>query len=293
VNLRSVLLAIGAMTFVGASVAAASLLGDYPVLASQGVRYAVASLLLVAWMRASKRSLVRPSRADLTWVGGVALVGMVLFNIFLIASTNRIDPSLVGAIVGTAPVGLAVIGALQLGRRPRANLVAAAITVAIGTALVLQARVEDDPLGIALALGAMLGEVGFSLLAVPVLASIGPLGVSIHSTWMAAVMLIIGALVFDGSLALPMPTPTEFLALTYLTVFVTAIAFMMWYTAVDGMGAERAGLFAGIIPVSALLTSSMIGTDIVTLPKLVGVLIVGLGVAFGLRNPGGPSSQSG
>ena len=211
---------------------------------------------------------------------------MALFNILLILSTDRIDPSLVGAIIGTAPIVLAIAGALQLGRRPQATPITAAVKVTIGTALVVQARVDGDTVGVMFAIGAMLAEVGFSLLAVPVLSAIGPVGVSLHVTWIAAVMLLVGAVGLEGSAALRMPTSTELWALTFLAVLVTAVAFVLWYSAVDRLGAETAGLFAGFIPVSALLTSAMLGTDSVTPVKIAGVLIVGLGVAFGMRTGG-------
>jgi len=247
------------------------------------MRYAFASLLLFGWIRVSGRSIPRLTGLDAAWLSGVALFGMVLFNVLLILATARVDPSLVGAIVGTAPIVLAVVGALQLGRRPRLGLVGGAVLVASGTALVMQATVSGDGLGIVFAVGVMLGEVGFSLLAVPALKRIGAIGVSAHSTWIAAAMLIVGALILEGSDALRIPTTTEAWALVYLAVAVTAIAFVCWYTAVDRLGADTAGLFAGLIPVTTLLTSALIGTDNVTPAKMIGVLVVGLGVYLGMR----------
>jgi drug/metabolite transporter (DMT)-like permease len=210
--------------------------------------------------------------------------------VLLIAATARADPSLVGAIVGTAPVALAVLGALQERRSPSLGVVFAAVVVALGAAVVEQARLAGDTVGVLLAVGAMLGEVGFSLLAVPVLRRIGPVAVSAHGTWLAAAMLAVGALIVDGSDALRAPTATEAVALIYLALVVTAAAFVMWYSAVDRLGADTAGLFAGLIPVSALATSVLIGTDQMTSIKLFGALIVGAGVVIGLgtRRRGAP-----
>ena len=39
-----------------------------------------------------------------------------------------------------------------------------------------------------------------------------------------------------------MPTSTELWALVFLAVLVTAVAFVSWYSAVDRLGAETAGL---------------------------------------------------
>lgn len=53
----------------------------------------------------------------------------------------------------------------------------------------------------------------------------------------------------------------------YLAIAVTAIAFVVWYWAVNRLGADTAGLFAGLILVSALLTAAALGTDAISLPE--------------------------
>jgi drug/metabolite transporter (DMT)-like permease len=271
------------MTAVGSSVAAASLLTDYPIMGGQAARYALASLMLFVWARLVRVPLARPTARDLVWLTAVAFVGMAAFNVLLIAAAARTDPSLVGAVVGTAPVALAVLGALQAQRRPSVTFVAAAVMVAVGAAVVQQARVSGGGLATLLAVGAMLGEVGFSLLAVPVLRRLGAVAVSAHATWLAALMLAIGAVALDGPDAFRVPTTTELGALLYLAVVVTAVAFVLWYTAVDSLGADTAGLFAGLVPVSALVTSALIGTDELVVMKGIGAGLVGLGVVIGIR----------
>jgi drug/metabolite transporter (DMT)-like permease len=274
------------MVAVGSSVAAASILIYYPLMGGQAGRYALASMALFGWARLIGTALPRPTTRDLLQLSAVAFVGLAGFNVLLIAATARTDPSLVGAIVGTAPVMLAVLGALQTGRRPSPKIVAAAAVVAVGAAMVQEARVRGGMVGTLLAVGAMLGEVGFSLMAVPVLRRLGPMAVSAHATWLAAAILAAGAIATEGSAAFRVPSGAELATLLYLAVVVTAIAFVLWYTAVDRLGAETAGLFAGLVPVSALVSSALLCTDRITLLKSLGVCIVGLGVVIGIRVPG-------
>lgn len=281
-----IVFAAAAMTIVGSSVAAASIIVNYPVLGGQAIRYAIASGLLFGWARLSRSRIIRPGVADLGWLILVALVGMAGFNVLLIAATARTDPSLVGAILGTAPIALAILGGLQARRRPSVSLVLGAVVVAIGVAVIEQARLINSSGGILLAVGAMLGEVGFSLLAVPPLRNIGPIGVSAHGTWIAAAMLAIATLFVGGPNSLRMPSAVEAAALAYLAAVVTAVAFVLWYSAVERIGAGTAGLFAGLIPISALVTATLIHTDALTLAKFIGAIIVGIGVAFGLRDAG-------
>jgi hypothetical protein len=63
-----------------------------------------------------------------------------------------------------------------------------------------------------------------------------------------------------------------------MTVVVTALAFVFWYPGVERLGVERAGLFAGIVPVSALLSAAATGESSFTL----GRMAVAAGVSVGV-----------
>jgi len=138
-----------------------------------------------------------------------------------------------------------------------------------------------SPIGLLLAAGALAAEAAFTLLAVPVLPtdrSAGDLSLRLSLCRPAA---LAGALLTGTEL--PVPQPAELAALVYLAIVVTALAFVAWYAAVGALGAERAGLFAGLVPITALLSGALLGTAIVTPARLVGVVLVGAGIAAGLR----------
>jgi hypothetical protein len=59
-------------------------------------------------------------------------------------------------------------------------------------------------------------------------------------------------------------------------------AFILWYDALGRIGADRAGLFAGLIPVSAVVTTMALGLRTPGRAELAGALLVGLGVVTGL-----------
>ena len=89
-------------------------------------------------------------------------------------------------------------------------------------------------------------EAAFTLLAVPVLGRHGPLGVSVHATWIATVIFAVLGGVREGPAAVTRLSAADWLATGYLAVGVTAVAFVLWYTSVDRLGAGRAGLLTGI-----------------------------------------------
>ena len=274
------------MSAVGSSVGASSLLTDYPAMLGQAGRYALAAGLLFVFARGR---LPRLTGRDGVTLGALALTGLAGFNVLLIAALEHADPGSVGVIVGAVPLALAVSGPLFAGRAPSTPLVAAAALVVLGAAIVQWASPNLSPVGLALAVGALAAEAAFTLLAVPVLPRIGPLATSAYACLFAAPLLLVGA-VLTGS-ELPLPRPAELAALLYLAVVVTALAFVAWYAAVGALGADRAGLFAGLVPITALLSGALLGTAIVTPAGLLGALLVGAGIAAGLRarapEPGG------
>ena len=67
-----------------------------------------------------------------------------------------------------------------------------------------------------------------------------------------------------------MPTAEEALGLAWLAVGVTAIAFVLWYSAVRALGVERTGLLTGVLPVSALVVAALLGRADLTAGRLAG-----------------------
>jgi drug/metabolite transporter (DMT)-like permease len=168
--------------------------------------------------------------------------------------------------------------------------VAAAVVVTVGAAVVQ--GVGDTTLeGFLLSLGALAGEALFSLLAVSLLPRLGPVVLSAYACAIAAAGLGAAAVLVDGDNALPLPSSEEAAAITYLAVAVTAIAFVAWYSGVQRLGVERAGLFAGLIPVSTLLCAAAIGTGSLGLVEALGVVVVGAGVSLGVSVPVQPAEE--
>jgi drug/metabolite transporter (DMT)-like permease len=273
--------ATGAMAAVGSSFAALDGLHRYPVAGGQALRYTAGALLLAALARGRR---ARPTRRELGRLALLAAAGLVAFNLLVLAAEASMDPGSVGVVVATVPVLLALAGPLQAGRRPEGRLVGAAALVAGGAVVVQGLGGDVTVAGLAAALGALACEAAFSLLAAPLLVTLGPVTVSTWAAGLAVPMLVVIALVADGpSHAFAVPTAGEALRLGWLALVVTAIAFVLWYSAVRSLGVERAGLFSGALPVSALLCAAALGESALTPGRLAGVLAVAAGIAAGLR----------
>src|SRR3990170_2196457 len=91
-------LAMGAagMACVGGSVAVSGVLADAPLFTPQAIRYAVASLLLLAVARAAGVPIRLPRAAEWLWLFGVAATGLVLFNVAMVRGSEHAEPAALG-----------------------------------------------------------------------------------------------------------------------------------------------------------------------------------------------------
>ena len=270
-----------AMFAVGTGVTVSAELVEYPVFGAQSLRYVVAAAILVAAVLVLRRPFPRPRGREWLWLIGVATTGLVIFNVAVIRSVEHAEPAAVAILIGAVPLILLLSDAVRLRQRPSPSLVLGAVLVVIGAALV-QGGGRTSVEGLAWAFVALLCEAAFTLLAVPVLGRLGPLGVSIHTCWMAALMLGLLALGIDGSAALAPMHAGAIVALAYLAVIQTALAFSLWYSGVGILGPAVAGLFAGVMPIAAAVTGVVPGLTTLTPAVIGGSALVGVGIALGL-----------
>ncbi|WP_079063939.1 DMT family transporter [Streptomyces sp. NRRL F-4489] len=280
-HLRGALLAALACLLVGGSFTANSLLGAYPYAGGQALRYGLAAALLFALLgrrgTAPLRVLTARQWARLTLL---AAIGMLGFNLAILAAERTAEPAVPGVVVGCAPVVVAVLAPALAGRRPRPAVVHGALLVAVG-AFAVQGWGRTDGQGLLWSAAALCGEVGFGLLAVPVLPPLGPRLLSAVACALAAAEAAVLGLVAQGTDWLRLPGPVEAAALAWQAVVVTVAGFVCWYAGIQRIGAERAALFSGLIPVSAALTAPLAGTGAYGAGQLGGSLLVGAGVALG------------
>lgn len=276
---RGSLLAATALALVGSLVAASDLVEGYPLAAGQALRYTAAALLLLLIAR-GRLPRLRPR--ELAGMVALSASGLILFNVFVIEGVRETDPATIGVIIGCVPIVLAFAGPL-LERRPVSpRVVGAAVVVAAGAAGVQWAGGGITATGLLLALGALACEAAFSLLAVPHLARLGSLAVSTYACLFAVPMLAAWSLIADGA-TLPLPDADQAAAIAYLGLGVTGLGFVCWYSAVGLLGVERAGLFSGVLPVSALVCSVVLGVAEITPERLLAVAVVAGGVTLGVR----------
>jgi drug/metabolite transporter (DMT)-like permease len=259
-----------AASIVGASFPVSEALVDYPLATGQMIRYAAGAVILTAL---AKGRLGRPTAKELGLLALVAAIGMAAFNLAVLGAVDHIGATNTGVIIGASPVILALTGRT----RDRRLITAAAIVVA-GAAIVNGADARISALGTLIALVGLGCEVGFTLLAAPLLPRLGPIRVA---AWAAILATLELAVLTKGDV--PTPTHEQAAAIAYLAVITTALAFVLWFGAVQQLGAARAGLLVGLMPIAAVTVDAALNGAAPSTADLAGTALVAAGVVFGAR----------
>lgn len=255
----------------GAGVAAAAAANDYPLFAGQALRFGVAAVVLALVVLVRRRPMPALRAEDLRRLAGIAVLGLIMHNVALVLATRETDASAVGVIVGCTPIVLAVAAPLMQRRRPSPRIVGAAVVVAIGAAIAQGGPGDASALGIALSVIALASSALFSLLALEVLPRLGPLVVTLAVAALASVMFAGLALATDGPV-LAAPTAAQAAGLVFLGVAV--LAYVAWYAGMQRLGADRAGLFFGLVPASALFAAAATGEGTLTPGRVAGCALI-------------------
>lgn len=266
-----------ATVLVGSSVPVTGLLAGYPVLSGQAVRYAIGAVALYVWLRSKGRRLPRIGWRDLVGLAGMVGPGMLGFNAAILAAQRYAEPGFVAAMIGISPLALALLG----GRRTPAAL-AGALIVGTGVVVLSGGGSWHGP-GLLLSALPPIGEVLFTLAGASVVRKLGVLEACVLACGLAAVSGAVLSTAAHGGSAWPAPTGVQVAALLVLGILVTAVAFCAWYTCVSALGAGRAGVLIGLMPVAGFGASVLLGAQPVTTTGVVGAVLVGAGCALGLR----------
>jgi drug/metabolite transporter (DMT)-like permease len=253
---------------VGASFGVSESLIDYPYASGQMIRYGAGALILTALL---KGRLGKPTLKELGLLALVAAIGMAGFNLAVLGAVEHMGATNTGVIIGASPVLLALAGT----SRDRRVITAAAIVVA-GAALVNGADSRISASGLTIALAGLGCEVGFTLLAAPLLPRLGPMRVAAWSAILATLEL---AILTGGDV--PTPTTHEAAAIAYLAVITTALAFVLWFGAVQQLGAAKAGLLVGFMPIAAVTVDAALNGRTPSTADLAGTALVAAGIVYG------------
>ena len=272
--------------------AIAVMIKTLPPLLSAGVRYAAAGLILLAVLfvytrvRRGAAAIERPTGAQ--WTTAV-IVGVLLLlggNGGVVLAELRISSGMAAVLIATTPLWLAVFDAAVTRRRPSALAIGGLLAGLVGVAVLL-VPIEGiqglDPVGVLLVLGA---EISWALGSVVArhrpLPRSGVLATGMEMVAGGAALVLAGGLLGEAGRAdLSQASVESVLALLYLVVFGSIIAFSAYSWLLANVPVTTVGTYAYVNPIVAVaLGAIFLSEEINARTMIATVIILGAVVAM-------------
>jgi drug/metabolite transporter (DMT)-like permease len=257
--------------------------GFHP-LAFSSIRYSLGSLGIAAFAYARERTLRIDVRDVLVFVIPTALL-VVANQYCFVYALKYSTASTVALVLGTTPVFVGIFAWLfRLERVELGFWIAAAVSFA-GVALVAvgSGSVAGSLKGDLIAVGAAAAWAAYSVLIVPLMRRYSAYrGSAVVMLVMALVLLGLGApQLAHESFSL---SGTTWLAFAYSVVGPVMVAQVLWFVAVDRVGAGRAALFVNAQPFLAAVFAILLLSEHLSRYEIAGGLLIAAGIVLERRS---------
>lgn len=249
------------MVIVGSSVVVGKLVvARCPPFLLAGLRFALASLILLPLLRIAEGRIAWPARHDAAVLALQAFTGIFVFNALLLYGLQLTTAAASGIVTSTTPAVAAALAWLVLGERPSPRS-AAGIVLAVAGVAAVGARATGEgggsnPLaGTLLVSGAVVGEAAYVVCGKVASRRVTPLMVATAITVLGSLMFLPFAALEAWRFDFSRLGAGDWVAIGYYGVAVTVVAFVLWARGITRVPASTAGVFTGLLPLSALALS--------------------------------------
>jgi drug/metabolite transporter (DMT)-like permease len=247
------------------------------------LRFALASLFLLALVWRKHGTLPRLDRTQVFAVLLLGATGVFAYNAMFFKGLSLIEAGRASVVVATSPAFIAIGSAVFFKERlgwvkssgVLLSILGAAVVVSRGD--LTQVLTGGAGLGEALILGCVLSWTTYSLIGKAVMRALSPLVAVSYSVAVGAVALFVAAC-FEGlGQDMRRATALDWLAIVYMAVFATVLGFVWFYEGVQEIGPTRASLCINFVPVFAVLLAFFLLGEPLTVSLALGAALVLLG----------------
>jgi len=234
------------------------------------------------------RRLMKIRRRDQKWFIVMALFEPFLYFLGEANGMTLVTPTVGAVIVSTIPLIIPFGAYLFFGEKLTPfNRIGLVISFA-GVIMVILSRsngLSADPKGVLLMFLAVVGAIGYTLVAKKLLDDYNPITITAYQSLYGLLMFLPLFLIMDlRGFDLQAITTASLLAVLYLGVVGSGICFILLNIAMRELGAARANIFANIVPVVAALVSFLMLKEPMPLIKILGVAVTLIGLFMSQMN---------
>ena len=259
-------------------------------LAYSSLRFAVGAVLFSAFTYGREGGL-RVRRSDLWLMGGAAIAGIWLNQLSFVYAVKLTTAATVALMFGTLPIFVALVSQAFRLEHLRLRHWFATVVSFSGVALVAlgaSGGLSGDLGGILLGLGASVTWAVYSVAMGPLMRRYSPYRISAFMLLAGSVPLLVSAArqLFEqdysalGGLA--------WAAFVYSLFFSLVFTNIMWFTAIDRVGAARASLYANLQPFLGAFFALVVLSEEMGALQFAGGFVIGAGILLA-RQPRPPA----
>jgi drug/metabolite transporter (DMT)-like permease len=277
-------------------------LSDIEPLVFQALRFSLGApvFLLIA---SRNWSILKMARRDFLYLLLLGLIGPVGYQLFFILGLERTTSTNIALLMATMPAWTALLSILFRQIAGRARLYFWIVATLIGISLVILGRgganlslSHQDLIGSGFGLAAAFFFALYSVLGKPVIDRYRGLTIAIWTFWMSWLAMVLFALPQLFNFSVDSIPAANYPHLIYSGIFVGVGGYMGWAYALQEIGPARAASYNNFTPLVSAIAAVILLGEIITLPVILGGLLILFGVAmvrFNMRSitPGHDASS--
>lgn len=245
-------------------------------------RFMVASICLLVAVPLIEKKFPRLTRKEFLIVLGMALTGIIGYNVFFFLGLREVEASRAALIIALNPVGIMLFSTLIFGEKyPRMayagiamSFLGAAIVITKGDLLNIGMHYGTGELFIS---GCVVMWVTYTFIGRQAVKTLSPLVSTAYACCLGFLGLLIPAVIWELPTWAPLSVPVA-TSLIYLGVFGTALGFLWYYDALRVIGPTSSGIFINLVPIFAVILGVIFLKETVTWPIISGGALVITGV---------------
>jgi drug/metabolite transporter (DMT)-like permease len=261
-------------------------------LAYSSVRFAIGALLFSGFTHAREGSLV-VRRADVLLMTGAAAAGIWLNQLSFVYAVKLTTAATVALMFGTLPIFVALLAQALGHERLHFRHWFATVISFSGVALVAAGApsgIGGDLGGILLGLVASVTWAAYTVAMGPLMRRYSPYRISAFMLLVGSVPLLISAFHQVISQDWSELSALAWGAFVYSLFFSLVFTNIMWFTAIDRVGAARASLYANLQPFLGAFFAVIVLSEKMGAIQIVGGVVIGGGILIArLAQPPAPS----
>lgn len=281
-----ILLVLTMLFWGGTFIAGRLLSGDTSAYSAAFLRFLIASVALFCLLRLAKEKINIPSRSELVGLFFLGATGVFCYNVFFFSGLHYISAGRAALIIASTPLVITIF-ALLVFKEPLSPLKVLGILLSITGAMFVISNGHPSTIftggfgkGELSLLGCVFSWSAYTLIGKKMLSSMSPLSSVFFSSIIGTALLFIPAIATGLFQDIPELTFNNWVELSYLGIFGTALGFSWYYGAIKKIGATQAGVFINLVPVFAVILSWLILGEAIKPSVLIGGAMILSGVSL-------------